>query len=349
MKYESTSDILVILVEATDDRTEIMQRLGYLGDQPKPVLVVLPGDVVLRRPGDLRELRYVIESQGHQSMLVILGNERLRLWAHRQGYSVFSSIETCVGALLQQGIVSLPRLLQEARLVDVPLSMDGEQAQLKAGGAGDRWEEGTQGETYSPSRGMGARQADAGYADAMNRVPTFPVAYLNSRRDAAGEEVAVWVANADNVVDRDTEPLRMRANERHTGGEHGGDKSGPYITRRLDTSGVMDLGYIDMGIDIPGKQGMRTFFVEDDMPSMPERGGEERGDEDGLVLPEWAQNGMAWGAQFDTGSWEQVREDKVLGAGVAAGMMRDRVLIVLILLLGIGIAGGVVFGSMLYR
>jgi hypothetical protein len=385
MKYESTSDILVILVEATDDRSEVMQRLGYLGDQPKPVLVVLPGDAALRRPGDLRELRYVIESQGHQSVLVIMGNERLRLWARHQGYSVFSSIENCVAALPQQGIVDLPQLLQEAKLVDVSHSNEGVRAQLETGGIGDRWEAGTMGETYSPA-----------------------MMYLNSRKDSLGGEIeqadgeeegrrgdgrdkgpygggeevmAVWVANANNIVDRDTEPLRMRLSR--DGGKRifheeelfyperigetdvnaGRDKSGPYTTwddesvdmqlpERVEKTkatgayrmGPMDLAYV--GVPQEGQAAMRTFFVEEDMPSLPERGGEE---EETLMLPVWAQSRAAWDRQFDVQGWEEVKEDKVLGAKMAVGIMRDRVLITLIILLGIGIAGGVVFGSILYR
>ncbi len=382
MKYESTSDILVVLVETTDDRTEVMQRLGYLGDQPKPVLVVLPGDAVLRRPGDLRELRYVIESQGHQGMLVIVGNERLRLWAHRQGYIVFSSIETCVSALLQQGIVAMPQLLQEARLAGVSLSVDGEEhTQSKAGGTGDRWEEGTQGETYSPQmRYLNSRK------DSLGGVIAQEYAWGEHGRDKAGpyitggeEVMAVWVADMNNVVDRDTEPLHMRVSgekgrrifheeelfyperveqvdargdgsgEGFEGGErHGRDKAGPYITGGMNPMGVMDLAYVGVRDDMQdgGQAAARMFFVEEDMPSMPERGS---GEEELLMLPEWARNGMAWGAQFDTGRWEQVKGDKVLGLSVAAGIVRDRVLIALILLLGIGIAGGVLFGSILYR
>lgn len=105
MKYEKLNDISTLVVEASDERTSVVNWLfHHLGQYYRqPIVVVLPQDAVFRRPGDLRELQQVATRQDAQLVLVIEGNERLRLWARRHGFTVFSTIETCQKVLLQSG------------------------------------------------------------------------------------------------------------------------------------------------------------------------------------------------------------------------------------------------------
>ncbi|GCF11276.1 hypothetical protein [Dictyobacter arantiisoli] len=111
MKHEDFNNIITLEVESTDERTTVLNWLYYnLGPQePQSIIVVLPQDAVFRRPGDLRELQQVITDQNAQLVLVIEGNERLRLWARRHGFTVFSTVETCHKALFQTGGIQSPR------------------------------------------------------------------------------------------------------------------------------------------------------------------------------------------------------------------------------------------------
>ncbi|GCE17715.1 hypothetical protein [Dictyobacter kobayashii] len=105
MKHEQLNDISTLVVESSDERTTVVNWLfHHLGQYYRqPIVVVLPQDAVFRRPGDLRELQQVAIRQDAQLVLVIEGNERLRLWARRHGFTVYSALETCQKALLQQG------------------------------------------------------------------------------------------------------------------------------------------------------------------------------------------------------------------------------------------------------
>ncbi len=96
MRLEATSEIkdsIAITVEAGDERAQILTTLVQLAG--RRVIVVLPGDAVFHRPGDLREVEQAAASANVELVLVIAGNERLRLWARAQGFKVFSSIEMC--------------------------------------------------------------------------------------------------------------------------------------------------------------------------------------------------------------------------------------------------------------
>ncbi|GCE25582.1 hypothetical protein KDA_10660 [Dictyobacter alpinus] len=105
MRHEKINDIITLVIESTDERTSVMNWLYYhLGQRyQQPVVVVLPPDAVFRRPGDLRELQQATAQHNARLVLVIEGNERLRLWARRHGFTVYSMVETCHKALHQQG------------------------------------------------------------------------------------------------------------------------------------------------------------------------------------------------------------------------------------------------------
>ncbi|GER86959.1 hypothetical protein KDW_11210 [Dictyobacter vulcani] len=105
MRHEKLNDIITLVIESTDERTAVMNWLYYHLDQQyqQPIVVVLPQDAVFRRPGDLRELQQVTAQHDARLVLVIEGNERLRLWARRHGFTVFSTVETCHRALNQRG------------------------------------------------------------------------------------------------------------------------------------------------------------------------------------------------------------------------------------------------------
>lgn len=101
MKHEETNDITTIMVEPTDERSSVVRLVSR---QSKPVVVVLPENTAFRRPGDLLELKRMTSQRRTPVVLVIAGNERLRSWARRQGFSVFSSMETCAHALARTRI-----------------------------------------------------------------------------------------------------------------------------------------------------------------------------------------------------------------------------------------------------
>ena len=105
MRHEKLNDIITLVIESTDERTAVMNWLYYHLDQQyqQPIVVVLPQDAVFRRPGDLRELQQVTAQHDARLVLVIEGNERLRLWARRHGFTVFSTVEACHRALNQRG------------------------------------------------------------------------------------------------------------------------------------------------------------------------------------------------------------------------------------------------------
>ena len=109
MKHEKKDTMIILFVEPTDERARVIRWLVQLQAQQTPIVVVLPQDAVFRRPGDLRELQQAIVPGNLQLILVIEGNERLRLWARHQGFTVFSATETCFKALSQWG-KSLPPL-----------------------------------------------------------------------------------------------------------------------------------------------------------------------------------------------------------------------------------------------
>ncbi len=96
MKHEERSGITTIVVEPGDERGEVLGRLEHRGGGAQPLIVVLLDDTVFRRPGDLRDLRHAVTRQNMELMLVLVENERLRLWARRQGFNVFASLDACV-------------------------------------------------------------------------------------------------------------------------------------------------------------------------------------------------------------------------------------------------------------
>lgn len=111
MKYEETSDITTLLLEPDDHATAIAD---WVNIQHKAVIIIVPENVssVFQRPGDFRELKQVMTEREKSLMLVMPGNERLRQWARRQGFLVFSSTEICEKMLAQYG---LPQIAEQAQ------------------------------------------------------------------------------------------------------------------------------------------------------------------------------------------------------------------------------------------
>ncbi|GCE11520.1 hypothetical protein [Tengunoibacter tsumagoiensis] len=92
MQYEVNQTRAAVLVEPGDEKGDIVR---WLARQRKPVVMILPEQDTIRRPGDLLELRRISAQQQNTLNLVISSNERLRQWARRQGFNVFSSLEAC--------------------------------------------------------------------------------------------------------------------------------------------------------------------------------------------------------------------------------------------------------------
>jgi hypothetical protein len=101
MKQEEMNDISTILVEATDERAEVIKQLSK---QNKPVVIVLSeqADQVFKQPGDFFELKRLKRERGLSITLVISGHERIRNMARRQGFQVYTSAETCARALARR-------------------------------------------------------------------------------------------------------------------------------------------------------------------------------------------------------------------------------------------------------
>lgn len=114
MRQETTSersDITIIVVEPGDERAQILASLKA----GQRTIVVLPDDAVFHRPGDLRELKQAASHAHVELILVIANNERLRLWARAQGFTVFSSLETCARSQ------SFPKASGQFKVPGVPM------------------------------------------------------------------------------------------------------------------------------------------------------------------------------------------------------------------------------------
>jgi len=101
MKLEETNDTNTILIEATDERSAVMNQVSK---QTKPVIIVLPeqADQIFRQPGDFFELKRLKRERGIAITFVISGHERIRAMARRQGFQVYTSAETCVRAIARR-------------------------------------------------------------------------------------------------------------------------------------------------------------------------------------------------------------------------------------------------------
>lgn len=157
MRYEEHSNTAILVVEPDDERTVVLNRLGHYASrwqQRGPIVVVVPQDAVFRRPGDLRELQQTIAGQyANKNMLVLVleGNERLRLWARRQGFHVYATLETCLKACMPQGMIQDGSQAQ----LDLPVTHDELLSQSFTGYSvrhnQPEWDRDTQGETYRSS------------------------------------------------------------------------------------------------------------------------------------------------------------------------------------------------------
>ncbi|GCE03936.1 hypothetical protein [Dictyobacter aurantiacus] len=188
MRYEKLNDISTLVVESSDERTSVVNWLfHHLGQYYRqPIVVVLPQDAVFRRPGDLRELQQVATRQDAQLVLVIEGNERLRLWARRHGFTVFSTIETCQKALLQPGFPPSWPSMFDGLPAQPELSTVIEQSPVTSfTGPWNRYDShatGTQGETYRTSLSSSVAVADLrepsgqfGSSETLEMLDTAPV------------------------------------------------------------------------------------------------------------------------------------------------------------------------------
>ena len=101
MKLEEMNEINTILIEATDERSAVMNQVSK---QTKPVIIVLPeqADQIFRQPGDFFELKRLKRERGISITFVISGHERIRNMARRQGFQVYTSAETCVRAMARR-------------------------------------------------------------------------------------------------------------------------------------------------------------------------------------------------------------------------------------------------------
>ncbi len=117
MRQDAINDTMVIVVEPGDERSYVLTVLTQLAG--RRVIVALPNDAVFRRPGDLRELKQVASHAEIELILVIAHNESLRLWARRQGFTVFSSVETSTRAQQPTRLSLAARSLLTEELVDI--------------------------------------------------------------------------------------------------------------------------------------------------------------------------------------------------------------------------------------
>lgn len=180
MRYEELHDIITLVVESTDERTAVLNWLYYNVSEynQQPVIVVLPQDAVFRRPGDLRELQQVTAHQDAQLILIIESNERLRLWARRHGFTVFSTLETCQRALSQPGAVQ--RATPVAQGLQARFVIEQSPVASFSGFGHTFSSEGTLGETYHSSftgRAVGNSRRTSGLFEA----PDISKPYLTSR------------------------------------------------------------------------------------------------------------------------------------------------------------------------
>jgi hypothetical protein len=109
MKQDAINDTMTIMVEPGDERLHVLNMLEQSAGQR--VIVVLPGEAVFRRPGDLRELQQVAVQVNVELILVIANNESLRLWARRHGFTVFSSVGSCARAQMTARLPFVTRSL----------------------------------------------------------------------------------------------------------------------------------------------------------------------------------------------------------------------------------------------
>src|SRR6185312_3011785 len=101
MKYKEMHDISTILVEPSDKKSAVVHQVSM---QKKPVIIVLPENAskVFQRPEDFGELKHIKRYLGTPITLVIMGSDRLKRWARRQGLSVYSSREALDKSLAQR-------------------------------------------------------------------------------------------------------------------------------------------------------------------------------------------------------------------------------------------------------
>ncbi|MBE3558574.1 MAG: hypothetical protein IMW89_05030 [Ktedonobacteraceae bacterium] len=101
MKCDEMRDMCAILVEASDDRADV---IGEVSRRRKPVVIIAQESAshLFQQPGDFAALRYLKQSRGIPITLVLMGSEQMRNYARRQGFTVYASQETCARALARR-------------------------------------------------------------------------------------------------------------------------------------------------------------------------------------------------------------------------------------------------------
>jgi hypothetical protein len=215
MKHQELNDIFTLEVEATDERSIVLDWLFYNVGQydQQPLIIVLPPDAVFRRPGDLRELQQVTASQNAQLILVIEGNERLRLWARRHGFTVYSTVETCQKALAQPGEFQSLHAVQSGWQTRSEAWMPQEQSPV--GSATGSWN--TYGYTNEHTPGETYRSDLTGIAVDNLRASSGPIPQSAAMGKASTAVFDRPSTELDVSVYRVTEPLTRLPAHRVTG------------------------------------------------------------------------------------------------------------------------------------
>lgn len=320
MKYEKLNDISTLVVEPSDERTSVVNWLfRHLGQYYRqPIVVVLPQDAVFRRPGDLRELQQVATRQDAQLVLVIEGNERLRLWARRHGFTVFSTIETCQKALLQPGFPPSWPSMFDGLPAQPELSTVIEQSPVSSftgpWNSYDSHATGTQGESYRASLAGSVAVADLrepsgqfGSFETFELLDTAPIPAVKSR-----------------VATRVTEPLSDLPSY---GSLQGGER-----VRKTRVLGPAAL--VEKEDEAPFLPGMEFYLDISTMPDMQTAQGMQAPEEMVQIDAEVAP------------SPEELEQPSPLSTHVER-LKQDKLLLILVALVALGILGGVGFGYLL--
>lgn len=109
MKHSATGDFCVIYIEATDEKTAVLDAIN---EQKKPVVIMLAEQArVFQRPEDFTDLKHIKRRLDLPIVFVIPQSEHLTLLAGRHGFPVYLSMEALVdavamGQLIRQRTIS---------------------------------------------------------------------------------------------------------------------------------------------------------------------------------------------------------------------------------------------------
>ena len=108
MKRSDTGDFCVLYLEVGDDRTGLFNTVS---EQKKPVVLMLAEHTrVFQRPEDFTALKHVKRQLDKPVVFVIPDSERMTQMAARNGFPVYTSMDTLSDALMV-GQLSRQRVL----------------------------------------------------------------------------------------------------------------------------------------------------------------------------------------------------------------------------------------------